>query len=141
MFRGAGLRAARAAGIGSLVAVAALCAALPAHAAAPSVYVFPIPGSSYNRPQTQIAFRGIDRARLGAVRVVGSLSGLHSGRVEADSDGDGASFLPNKPFAVGDTVTVTTRLNVVGAKDGRFSLVIAHVAPLIPDGSLTGIPQ
>jgi hypothetical protein len=140
MFGGAGLRAARAAGIGSLVAVAAPFGALPAHAAASSVYVFPTPGSRYNRPQTQIAFRGISRGRVGAVRVVGSLSGLHSGRIEADSDGDGASFLPAKPFAVGETVTVATRLNVAGATNGRFSFVIAHVAPLVPDGSLTGIP-
>jgi hypothetical protein len=65
---------------------------------------------------------------------------VHRGRIEADSDGRGASFLPTRPFAIGETVTVSTGLNVSGAQNGRFSFAIARVAPLIPDGSLTGIP-
>lgn len=78
------------------------------HTAAPVVSVFPIPGDRVASPQTQIAFRGVAASMLGRVRVVGSLSRRHTGRIEADSDGKGASFLPNKTFSPGETVTVST---------------------------------
>jgi outer membrane protein assembly factor BamB len=104
-----------------------------------AVSVFPLPGSRYSRPETQITFRGISRRALGPVRVIGSRSGVHRGRIESDSDGAGASFLPDKPFALGETVTVRTRLDVVGGRKGRFTFAIGHVAPLMPYAPLTGI--
>ena len=71
------------------------------------VSVFPIPGARVAAPQTQITFRGVTRGHLGTrdrhrlaapvATPAGSLS---------DSDGDGASFLPAKPFAPGEMVTV-----------------------------------
>lgn len=112
----------------------------PVMAAAVPVSVFPLPGSRYNRPATQIAFRGVSAAAIGHVEVVGSRSGAHTGRLEGDSDGQGASFLANQPFVPGETVTVTTPLNVIGASKGRFSFAIARIVPLIPDGRLTDIP-
>jgi arylsulfotransferase ASST len=121
--------------LGALSAVAGI-----GHAAGRPVAVFPIPGSRYNRPFTQIAFRGISPSAIGRVSVVGSRSGPHSGRLEADSDGEGASFLPRKPFTAGETVTVRTGLDVLGAAKGRFTFTIANVFPLIPDGELRGIP-
>jgi Arylsulfotransferase (ASST) len=117
------------------------CCVHPAQAALVSVSVFPVPGSRYNRPVTQIAFRGVSPDAIGHVRVVGSRSGVHIGRVEADSDGQGASFLPYKPFAPGETVTVSTRLDVLGAASGRFTFAIAHVVPLIPNGTLSDVPR
>jgi hypothetical protein len=114
--------------------------ARPASAAAETVYVFPIPGSRYNRPETQIAFRGISPAALGPVAVVGSLSGVHAGRIEADADGDGASFLPDKPFAPTEMVTVTTRLDVFGSRRGKFTFAIANIAPPFKTGTLTATP-
>ncbi len=100
-------------------------------AAAPAVSVFPIPGSKLATPSTQIAFRGLPAGQLGAIIVTGSRSGLHAGRVLADSDGDGGSFVSSAPFTPGENVTVNTGLNILGAAAGTFRFTIAT-----PDGSL-----
>ncbi len=107
-----------------------------ASAAAPAVSVYPLPGSKYSLPGSQIVFRGIPASQIGNVSVVGSVTGAHTGHIAADSDGQGGSFLPDKPFAQGETVTVTTGLNVTGATNGSFSFAIAHLAGGIPVGKL-----
>lgn len=108
--------------------------------ASPPVTVFPSPGTQYNTPREQIAFRGISPSAIGAFTVTGSVTGLHTGHIEADSDGRGGSFLPDKPFAQGETVKVATSLNVVGATNGTFSFGIAHSTGLIPYGKLPVVP-
>ncbi len=60
------------------------------------VSAFPIPGGRVAAPQTQITFRGVPASHVGRVIVTGSRSGRHSGRLFADSDGQGASFLPTR---------------------------------------------
>ncbi len=119
-----------------LVAMAAGPALGSARAASPSVSVFPSPGTKYNLPATQITFRGIAASQIGPVRVVGSTTGAHSGHLAADSDGQGASFLPDKPFASGETVTVTTGQNINGGSNGTFSFGIARFLGLIPYGKV-----
>lgn len=99
--------------------------------AAPAVSVFPTPGSRSALPGTQIVFRGVASASIGSVQVVGSRTGIHAGSVAADSDGQGGSFLPAKPFAAGETVTVTTGLNILGGRGGSFRFTIAR-----PDGAI-----
>ena len=100
-------------------------------AASPSVNVFPIPGGRAAAPQTQITFRGVSPASIGTVSVTGSRSGAHTGRVLADSDGRGGSFLPDHPFSAGETVTVSTGLNIVGASNGAYSFQVSNpVSPL-----------
>jgi arylsulfotransferase ASST len=94
--------------------------------------VFPIPGGRVASPQTQIAFRGISPGQIGRVVVMGSRSGRHTGRVEADSDGRGASFLPAKPFAAGELVTVKTQLDIGGVRGGTFHFTVATPAGAIP---------
>ena len=101
------------------------------------VSVFPVPGSRYAMPGAQISFRGVDASRIDDVKVVGSRSGDHEGRVEADSDGRGASFVPVKPFVAGESVTVTTRLKVLGVGDGKFHFRIEHPARQIGPGKLS----
>jgi hypothetical protein len=55
---------------------------------------------------TQISMLGVSAGELSHVTVTGSRSGSHSGRLEAYSQGDGASFLPSRPFDGGELVTV-----------------------------------
>ena len=74
------------------------------------VTVSPLSGSRDASPRTQISFRGVPAAQLRAVSVLGSLTGVHAGRLVAYSQGDGASFLPARPFAEGERVTVRARL-------------------------------
>ncbi len=64
------------------------------------------------------------------------MTGQHSGRLKAYSQGDGASFVPSKPFDAGETVTVRGRLTVAGkAQTFAYHFVVAtpdnlrYVAP------------
>ncbi len=98
----------------------------------PVVSAFPIPGGRVAAPQTQISLRGVARGHVGRVIVTGSSTGRHAGRVVFDSDGQGASFLPNKPFAPGEVVTVRTNLHIRGARAGTFHFTVAHPAGAIP---------
>ncbi len=99
--------------------------ASPAPTASPAVAVFPMPGSQVATPQTQITFRGVPVAQLGTILVTGSRSGRHAGRIAADSDGQGGSFLAAKAFTPGELVTVTTQLNIIGTSHGSFQYRIA----------------
>ncbi len=97
----------------------------PAAAQATTVTVFPTPSDRVATPQTQITIRGLPTSAFGAITVTGSKTGVHTGAVEADSDGDGGSFIPDKRFAAGETVTVQTALDVLGATNGAWSFQIA----------------
>ena len=88
-------------------------------------------------PGTQISFRGTAASKVGDVKVVGSRSGEHEGRIEADSDGHGASFLPVQPFVPGETVTVTTHRKVLGVGHGSFHFRIESPAKQIGPGKLS----
>jgi Arylsulfotransferase (ASST) len=76
-----------------------------------SVTVSPLPGSRDSTPDTQISFLGVPAAKLSAVSVSGSRTGPHAGSLEPYSQGDGASFVPSRPFAAGETVTVRALLH------------------------------
>jgi hypothetical protein len=99
-----------------------------AQAQPPAISVFPIPGSRLAAPQTQITFRGMPAAQLGTITVTGSKTGAHTGQVKSDSDNDGGSFIPAQPFDPGETVTVNTKLNVLGGKSGSFQFQVANPA-------------
>jgi len=101
------------------------------------VDVFPIPGGQVAAPSTQITFRGLAAGSLGSIVVTGSTTGVHTGRVLSDSDGDGGSFLPTKPFQAGEKVTVQTGLNIAGAAGGTFSFTVATPGGRIP----AAVPQ
>lgn len=118
-------------------AVAVLITLLPgtagAQASAP-VSVYPSPGTSFNEPGVQITFRGVPANQIGNVTVVGSATGTHAGQIAPDSDGDGGSFLPAQPFKPGETVTVTTSLNVIGGRSGTFTFKIENPSRPIGPG-------
>ncbi len=112
--------------------VIALAVMASARSGSQVVSVFPIPGARVAAPQTQIVFRGVAAHALGQVTVTGSSSGRHSGRVLADSDGRGGSFVPTRPFTAGEVVTVRTGLDVAGAHSGTFRFTVATPAGAIP---------
>ncbi|HTA12054.1 MAG TPA: arylsulfotransferase family protein [Solirubrobacteraceae bacterium] len=74
------------------------------------VTVSPEPQSRDASAGTQISMLGVPASELAGVTVTGSHTGAHSGRLEAYSQGDGASFLPSHPFADGELVTVHAEL-------------------------------
>ena len=82
--------------------------------------VTPLPDSYDALPQTQISLLGAPVSALSGVTVKGSDSGTHAGRLEAYSQGDGASFLPSKRFDSGETVTVRGLLST-GAHPQPFA--------------------
>ncbi len=94
--------------------------------AAAAVSVFPVPGSRVAPPRAQIVFRGVVPGAIGSVTVSGSRSGSHAGKMRADSDGQGASFIPTKPFTAGEQVTVRTHLAVIGGNAGTFRFTVSH---------------
>ncbi|HEY2180111.1 MAG TPA: arylsulfotransferase family protein [Solirubrobacteraceae bacterium] len=70
------------------------------------VDVSPAPGTDSANPHTQVSFLGVPAGGIREVSVVGAHSGRHPGRLRAYSQGDGASFAPDHPFAVGERVSV-----------------------------------
>ena len=71
-----------------------------------SLDVSPLPGSYDATPATQISMVGAPVSALSHIRVSGSRTGSHAGVLRAYSQGDGASFVPAKPFRAGEAVTV-----------------------------------
>jgi hypothetical protein len=105
--------------------VVALVAAAPAGAQTVSVY--PSPGTITASPTTQLSFRGVTAAQLGPIVVRGARTGTHDGRIRAHPDGQGVSWLPTHRFSSGETVTVSTGLDIAGATNGDFRLHILRV--------------
>ncbi|HUB36255.1 MAG TPA: arylsulfotransferase family protein [Solirubrobacteraceae bacterium] len=98
-------------------------------AAANPVAVSPLPGTEDASAATQISFLGPAGTRVADVRVVGSLSGAHSGRLAAYSTGTGESFLPAHPFVPGEHVTVHALVGVgTPSVPAATSFTIAHQA-------------
>lgn len=101
---------------------------------APKLTFSPAPGTPVASPQTQISIRGASASQLSNLNVVGSRTGRHLGRLEAHSDGRGASFLPDKRFDPGERVDVSVKPN--GSKTIHFHFTIARpVALAVPAGT------
>jgi hypothetical protein len=75
------------------------------------VTVSPEPDSRDASVSTQISMLGAPARELVRVRVSGSQSGAHTGRLIAYSQGDGASFVPSEPFVQGERVSVHAELH------------------------------
>src|SRR5436190_4680208 len=93
------------------------------------VAVYPTQGTPVASPTTQISFRGAAPSDLTGISVTGSQSGAHTGKVEAHSDGKGASFLPADAFKPGETVTVKAGVPLVGAVNGAVTFTVATPDP------------
>ncbi|HST55162.1 MAG TPA: arylsulfotransferase family protein [Solirubrobacteraceae bacterium] len=95
-----------------------------------SVAVSPLPDSLDASPRTQISLLGGAGARFDHVSVSGSRSGSHSGRLRAYSQGDGASFVPNKAFQSNEAITVRGTFSAPGKSSQRFAY---HFATALQD--------
>ena len=110
------------------------------------VAVYPLAGTPDASAKSEISFRGVAPDGLSGVKVVGSRSGRHAGRLLTHSDRDGVSFVPAKPFKAGEVVRVRADLPLVGARRGAVSFRIASppggLAPqeAFPDGSKPIVP-
>jgi hypothetical protein len=95
------------------------------------VSVSPAPETGSANPYTQISFLGIPVTDIQDVSVVGSRSGYHYGHLNGYFQGDGASFVPYKPFDDGERVVVRAVLE--GPDNGRqigFSFRVDTPYPL-----------
>jgi hypothetical protein len=91
------------------------------------VTVSPGPDTRDASATTQISMLGVPAGELSHVTVSGSRTGPHAGRLEAYSQGDGASFLPSRPFAGGELVTVHAELLEAGrATPFAWSFTVAE---------------
>jgi hypothetical protein len=106
---------------GSLPSARCAPAKLNASALLPgtTLTVAPMPGSYIASPHAQISLLGAPAHALSDISVRGSQTGDHSGHLKAYSQGDGASFVPSKPFAPAETVTVRGRQRI-GTRSVRF---------------------
>ncbi|HET9104933.1 MAG TPA: arylsulfotransferase family protein [Solirubrobacteraceae bacterium] len=118
-------------GLGTVTALI-LAMSAGSQAAGATAFVFPVPNGHFASPRTQITFRGVPASALGTVTVTGSRSGAHAGRIVADSDGNGASFIPNTLFRANETVTVTAGVAISGGSGNSFSFTIGDPAPAVP---------
>ena len=119
-----------------LAAILIALLALPAAASAQTrqyaqgpgdISAYPSPGTRSAGPGTQISLRGGPANRMGRIRVTGSRSGRHAGRLRAHSDGDGASFVLRRRLRGGERVTVRTDLPIRGSRNGDFTFRTARM--------------
>jgi hypothetical protein len=92
------------------------------------ITVSPGPDTRDSSPTTQISLLGVPASELSKVAVSGSRTGAHTGRLLAYSQGDGASFVPAKPFAPGELVTVHGVLTV-GTQPTPFAWSFTTATP------------
>jgi hypothetical protein len=102
-----------------------------------SVDVSPTPGTASADPHTQISFLGAAASQIQSVTVVGSRSGSHAGALEAYSQGDGASFVPQAPFDSGEQVSVHA---TVGGQAVSFSFGVDTPYPTAGVGGYSNPP-
>ena len=89
--------------------------ARPALPAAGALEVQPFPGTPDASPHAVIAFPALTAEQITALTVTGSRSGRHRGHLSPLPAGHGISFVPQRPFAAGERVSVQAMLNSVEA--------------------------
>jgi hypothetical protein len=93
--------------------------------------VSPLPNSYDASPHTQISMLGAPAADISNVTATGSFTGEHTGQLIAYSQGDGASFVPEAPFAQGETVAVHGELHSGRAvKDFGYQFTVDYPDPI-----------
>jgi hypothetical protein len=99
--------------------------------------VLPFPGTPDASPHTNIDLPAVSPSQIAAVKVVGSQSGPHRGRLSEQPAGQGTAFIPSRPFAPGERVSVTAVVRSAaaaaasgapGSRQLRFSFGVARSA-------------
>ncbi len=104
-----------------------LTGAVGVPSASGKVSVFPSPGTPVASETTSFSFRGVKPARLGPVKIVGSVSGRHGiARRVRHSDGHGVSLVPKRRFADGEVVRIRTHRKIRLARHGDFRIRIGR---------------
>jgi Arylsulfotransferase (ASST) len=104
-----------------------------------TVDVSPAPGSNTANPGTQISFLGTPVGNVQDVSVEGSRSGYHHGHLYGYFQGDGGSFVPEKPFDSGERVLVRALVGRPGS-ERRISFGF-RVATPYPTVGIPGFPN
>jgi Arylsulfotransferase (ASST) len=104
-----------------------------------SVDVSPAPETDTANPATQISFLGAPVADIQDVSVEGSRTGYHYGHLAGYYQGDGGSFIPNKPFATGERVIVRALIGASGS-ERRVSFSFRTATPYPTEG-IPGFPN
>jgi hypothetical protein len=101
--------------------------------------VSPAPQTDTANPASQVSFLGEPVTQIRDVAVEGSRSGYHWGHLYGYFQGDGGSFVPDKPFASDERVAVRALLGPPGAEHRvAFSF---HTATLYPSAQIKGFPN
>jgi len=104
-----------------------------------TVDVSPAPGTGTANPHTQISFLGTNVKSIEDVSVLGSKSGYHDGQVRGYSQGDGGSFVPERPFDPGERVSVRA---VIGGGSGAKPIAFDfRVDTPYPTATVAGFPN
>ena len=103
------------------------------------VDVSPAPDTDTANPRTQISFLGTPVTNIQDVSVEGSRTGYHYGHVYGYFQGDGGSFVPDKPFDAGERVVVRALVGPSG-EEHRTSFSF-RVATPYPTGGIPGFPN
>jgi hypothetical protein len=104
-----------------------------------SFSVSPAPGTDTANPATQISFLGRPVTDIQDVSVEGSRSGYHYGHVYGYFQGDGGSFVADKPFDTGERVVVRALLGPAGRE--RRSSFSFRVSTPYPTAGIPGFPN
>ncbi len=81
--------------------------------------MIPFPGTPDATPVSQVIFSSLRAGDLRSVRVTGSRSGSHRGKLVTLGHGDGVAFDPDRHFLPGELVSVTASLR--SPADGTLS--------------------
>jgi hypothetical protein len=103
------------------------------------VDVSPEPETDTANPATQISFLGVAPPQIHVVSVVGEQSGSHAGHLEAYSQDDGASFVPDKPFDSGEQVRV--RAVIGSASNGKRVAFAFRIDTPYPTANTPAFPN
>ncbi|MGD0452374.1 MAG: arylsulfotransferase family protein [Solirubrobacteraceae bacterium] len=123
------------------ISPACLPAELEHSASAPGtdVDVSPEPGTDTANPDTQISFLGTNVTNIKEVSVIGSESGYHDGHVHGYFQGDGGSFVLDKPLDAGERVVVRAVLG--GGGGGKRIAFAFRVDTPYPTATVPGFPN